>query len=73
MTTENYYQMTIWDMGYPQEDSAEHKGPKGACSTVTRDVNEMAGTGLMERILPESAKFWLTVSYKTHVMQGLQP
>ena len=51
MTTENYYQFTIWDMGYPQEDSAEHKGPKGACSTATRDADEMAGTGLMECIL----------------------
>ena len=53
MTTENhYYQMTIEDIvGYPQEDSAEHEGPKGACSTATREAEEMVGKGLMERIL----------------------
>ena len=53
MTTENcYYQMTIGDIaGYPQEDSAEHEGPEGACSTAAREADEMVGTGLMERIL----------------------
>lgn len=53
MTTEYYYhQMEITEtVGYPEEDSAEHEGPKGACSVTAREAEEMAGTGLMERIL----------------------